>query len=216
MTKRDMRSFLGTVGYYRKFIQGFAKHAWSLTKSTKKTEPRLHSGRRRGTLTFRTCVLNVPLCSDMFLVQTDASVFGVSGVLSVCRDGAELPVGFFSRQLREAETRYSASELECLAVVETIRHFEVYLHGRQFRVETDHKTLESLLSSKVLNGQLTRWALFLQEFQVAISYRPGSRNGNADGLSRQAWEGVSRPDVNEDVHPPECGGDVGVQPDRQP
>ena len=53
-------------------------------------------------------------------------------VLSVSRDGAEQSVGFFSRQLRDAETRYSATELECLAVVETIRHFEVYLHGCPF------------------------------------------------------------------------------------
>ena len=54
-----------------------------------------------------------------------------------------------------------------------------------------------------------------QEFQVTISYRPGSRNGNTDGLSRQAWEGVSRPDVNEDVHPPECRRERCRGPARQ-
>ena len=81
---------------------------------------------------------------------------GVSGVLNVVRDGAELPVGFYSCQLRDAETCYSATELQCLAVVESVRHFEVHLHGRRFNVETDHRALESLLSSRVLNRKPTR------------------------------------------------------------
>ena len=72
-----------------------------------------------------------------------------------------LPVGFYSRQLKDAETRYPATEIECLAVVEAVRHFEVYLHGRPFQMETDHKALESLLSSKMLNRRLTRLSTFL-------------------------------------------------------
>ena len=145
-------------------------------------------------------VLNVPVSSDVFVVQMDASGVGVSGVLSVCRDRVELPVGFFSRQLKEVETRYLATELECLAVVDTVRHFEVYLHGQPFNLETDHKALESLLSSEVLNRRLMRWGLYLQEFPISIKYRPGTKNGNADGLSRQAWRTEIEDDVDEDVH----------------
>ena len=96
-------------------------------------------------------------------------------------------MGSYSRQLRDAETRYSATELECLVVVEAVRHFEV-LHGRPFNVETDHRALESLLSSRVRNRKLTtRRALFLQEFPVTITCRSGKKNQNTDGLSRQAW-----------------------------
>ena len=54
-------------------------------------------------------------------------------------------------------------------------------------METDHKALESLLSSRVLNRKLTRWALFLQEFAMTITYRSGKKNQNADGLTLQAW-----------------------------
>ena len=114
------------------------------------------------------CVCDVCVLAGMyhyrvilFVLQTDASMCGMSGVLNVIRDGAELPVGFYSRQLRNAETHYSATELECLAVVEAVRHFEVHLHGQPFNVETDHRALELLLSSRVLNHKLTRWALFL-------------------------------------------------------
>ena len=101
------------------------------------------------------CVLTIPLCTDHFVLQTDASGKGLSGVLSVFRDGVELPVAFYSWQLRGAETRYSASELKCLAVVDSVRHFQVYLHGRSFLVQDDHKALQSLLSSTKMNGKLT-------------------------------------------------------------
>ena len=130
-------------------------------------------------------VLTVPVSSDVFVLQTNASGCGISGVLSVYRDSQELPVGFYSRQLKDAETRYSATEIECLAVVEAVRHFEVYLNGRPFRVEMDHKALD--ISSKVLNRRLMRRVLFLQEFPMTIAYRPGTKNTNADGLSRQEW-----------------------------
>ena len=80
------------------------------------------------------CVIHCLICvfSPSLCVRTDTSGKGLSGVLSVFRDGVELPVAFYSRQLRGAETCYSTSELECLAVVDSVRHFQVYLHGRSF------------------------------------------------------------------------------------
>ena len=106
-----------------------------------------------------------------------------------------MPVAFYSRPLKERERRYRATEVECLAALEAIRYFEVYV-GRHFTRETDHKALEALLTSKILNRRLSRWALYLQEFNFTIRYRPGKNNGNADGLSRQAWKEVS---VKEDT-----------------
>ena len=77
--------------------------------------------------------MTIPLPNDcFFLLQTDASKKGISGILSVLRDEMELPVAFFSHQLVERERSYAATELEGLAVKESNRHFEVYLHGRQF------------------------------------------------------------------------------------
>ena len=97
-------------------------------------------------------------------MQTDASGKGISGILSVRRNSAELPVAFFSRKLCGAEQNYATLELECLAVVEAVRHFQVYLHGRDFTVQTDHQALEHLLSSNKLNCRLARWALFVQDY----------------------------------------------------
>ena len=81
----------------------------------------------------------MPVGTDDYLLQTDSSGKGIAAVLSVCRDGEELPISFYSKKLSPAETRYSATELEGLAVVRGIQHFGAYLIGRRFRVETDHR-----------------------------------------------------------------------------
>ena len=92
-------------------------------------------------------VLHLPISTDVFILQTDASYVGLSGCLSVCRGEVELPVAFYSRQLKPAETTYIVSEIECLAAVEAFRHFLIYLDGRRFTLETDHRALEYLLSA---------------------------------------------------------------------
>ena len=109
-----------------------------------------------------TCSLIVPQYSDTYVLQTDASVKGISGILSVIQDNKELPVGFYSRKLTAAEQNYAAIELEGLAVVAAILQFEVYLIGRHFVVQTDHRALTFLDSAKHLNPRLTRWCLRLQ------------------------------------------------------
>ena len=128
-------------------------------------------------------------------LHTNASGLGVGGVLSATRAGKEEPVGYYARQLKGVEKMYSATEVEALAVVESIRHFTTYLYGCHFHVITDHRALESLLTSKVLSKRLHRFAMKLQEWDMKITYRPGSSNGNADALSRQEW-----PELKEDNH----------------
>ena len=97
-------------------------------------------------------VLTLPNESDQFVLYTDASGVGVGAVLSVVRGEEELLVGYFSRKLSHSKKKYSAMELECLAVVKAIDHFAVHLWGREFMVVTDHKALQYLDSSKHLNA----------------------------------------------------------------
>ena len=98
--------------------------------------------------------LSIPTSCDVLTLVTDASSLGIGSVLCITRDSVELPVACHSRQLRARERTYSASELEGLAVVEAIHHFEVYLFGASFTVVTDHKALIHLFSSTVLNAKL--------------------------------------------------------------
>ena len=124
----------------------------------------------------------VLLCPDfkrILTLCTDASSIGLGAVLE--QEGHA--VAYFSRALRGAESRYSTVELECLAIVESLKRFRHYLIGRHFQILTDHKPLEWLSSQKSI-GRLWRWALIIQEFDFEINYRPGHKNDNADALSR--------------------------------
>jgi len=132
--------------------------------------------------------LIVPNIDDCLCLACDASSRGVGGVLSVCRNGADLPVAYFSRQTKTREEKYSATELECLAVVESLEHFKAYLIGKHFKLYTDHSALKSLLTSTNLNSRLWRWALKVQDYDMKIYYRKGKDNVIPDALSRQGWE----------------------------
>lgn len=189
-TKKRVRAFLGLTGYYRKFIPGYAEVAAPLTDLTKKSEPNRVKWTDECEQSFQTLkdklcmepVLQSPNFSREFILQTDASDKGIGAVLSQCDDdGTEHPVAFFSRKLLPRETRYSTIEKECLAIKAATR---VYLLGRKFTIQTDHRALEWLDRLKDNNARLTRWSLALQPYQFMVRYRAGSSNNNADGLSR--------------------------------
>ena len=110
------------------------------------------------------------------------------------------------------ERRYAATELEALAIVEAIRHFEVYLKGARFLVETDHKALTFIQTMKRGSPKLMRWAALLQEHNCQLTYRPGSTNVVADTLSRVFDEDACQRDLDnqpllqEQAKPQEVGG----------
>jgi len=84
-----------------------------------------------------TCELCIPMPEDVYSIVTDASGLEIGGVLQVQREGRWEAAAFFSRQLRGAEQRYSATELEALAVVASVSHFAYYLYGHRFTVFTE-------------------------------------------------------------------------------
>ena len=153
--------------------------------------------------------LTLPVPADSFLLQTDASGVGLGAVLSVVRDGEELPVAFYSKKLQPRERRYSASELEGLAVVAAVHHFQPYLISHPFVVETDHKALVFLGSAQHQNGRLARWAMKLQPYSFSIRYRKGALNQNADVLSRLFEEEVNPSLSTPSLTTPEGGGGGG-------
>ena len=140
-------------------------------------------------------IITVLICPDFkrtFTLCTDASIMGLGAVLE--QDGH--PVAYFSRALRNAEVRYSTIELECLAIVESLKRFRHYIIGRHFEILTDHKPLEWLSCQKSF-GKLWRWALIIQELNFEIHYRPGKNNENADTLSRLVSYGSNSGCLNE-------------------
>ena len=193
VTKKDVRSFLGLIGYYRKFVPNFADAAAVLVELTKKGRPDKVIWTRECEIAFDRLkkrmisapVLQVADPSKPFILQTDASDLGLGAVLSQLQSGEEHPVAFASRQLTPAEKKYSVVEKECLAIVWALKHFRMYLFGVQFTIETDHQPLRWLHQMKNTNSRLTRWALAIQPYRFEMKHRPGRLNGNADALSRE-------------------------------
>lgn len=191
-TKKELRSFLGLSGYYRKFIPHYATIAAPLTDLIKKNQPnRLewseqhHSAfQRLKKLISTEPVLVLPNLQQEFVLRTDASNSGLGAILLQEYEGRMWPVAYASRKLLPREKNYSVIEKECLALVWGVQKFSVYLYGRPFKLETDHKPLAYLQTSKNLNGRLMRWALILQPYVMHFQVIKGSANVGADYLSR--------------------------------
>ncbi len=150
--------------------------------------------------------LIVPCTSDIFVLECDASACGVGAVLSVERGKDQYPVTFFSRQLKGAQSRYSAQELEGLALFEEVRHFAFYLYGNRFTVVTDHRGLVTLMSARQENRTLYNWVFRLTEFDFEIS----RENGLADCLSRCYDKKVQMCAVDGHSASQKEGGDVDI------
>ncbi len=195
-TKKQLRAFLGTVNFYRKYIPKIHQWTSKLTPATSDAMPASVKWEKPMEEAFsylcKSLVshvsLCIPTCNDEFVVETDASATGVGGVLSIRRKQKLHPVAYYSSQLQGAEKNYAAQDLEGLALVKTIRHFSFFLYGRPFEVITDHKSLTSITTGPQRNKRILRWALELTNYMFSVVYRKGTENTVADWLSRQCGE----------------------------
>lgn len=191
-SKKCLRSFLGFISFYRKFIPNLATVTAPLTDMLKKDvkEPLSYSVDQLSCFKKIKCffssqpVLRLPDVNLPFVVRTDGSGFGIGAVLLQYYDNTPFPVSYASRKLTTSEVKFSTVERECLAIVFAIQKFSVYLLGKPFLLEVDHRPLVYLNKMKNLNSRLARWSLCLQPYNYTIVYLPGSENVGADYLSR--------------------------------
>ena len=193
---QQLRSFLGLVNYYGKFIPNLAtrlhplnallsvgtKWKWSeeCVKAFEDVKEQITSAR---VLTHYNPKLPITLAAD-------ASAYGVGAVIShVFSDGTEHPIAFASRTLTSSERNYAQIEKEALSIIFAVKKFHKYLYGRKFRLITDHKPLVTILGPKkgiptLAAARLQRWAILLSAYKYEIQYKSTNDHGNADGLSR--------------------------------
>lgn len=198
--QKHIKSFLGLVGYYRKFIPKFAQLAKPLTTLLRKDTPFIFGEKQKEA--FKTLknilttepILQYPKFENPFILTTDASNEAIGAVLSQGDIGSDLPIAYFSKTLSPAEQNYSTTEKELLAIIKSVKHFRPYLYGIKFTIVTDHRPLQWLYNHKELSGKLFRWRVKLMEYDYEIKYKPGKQNSNADALSRPVLAIGDRPE----------------------
>lgn len=190
-TTKQIKGFLGLLGYYRKFIPNFAKITKPLTQCLKKdatinvNDPAYRKCFEHcKTLLTNEPILQYPDFTKTFHLTTDASNYAIGAVLSQGPIGQDRPIAYASRTLNSHEINYSTIEKELLSIVWATKYFRPYLFGRKFNIMTDHKPLQWLFSLREPNSKLVRWRLKLEEFDYNIQYKKGTQNKVADPLSR--------------------------------
>lgn len=188
----ELRSFLGTASYYRKFCKSFCDIARPLHKLTEKQNAfvwtvECDSAFKKLKQALTTApILGYPRSDSEYILDCDCSGYGIGAVLSQKQDGVERVISYYSKSLTKAERNYCVTRRELLAVVNSVKHYHHYLYGTpKFTIRTDHSALRWLLKSfKNPEGQISRWIEALSAYHFEIEHRAGRSHGNCDGLSR--------------------------------
>ncbi|VDH99565.1 Hypothetical predicted protein [Mytilus galloprovincialis] len=206
--QKQIRSFLGLTNYYRKFIEGYSHITTSLNHLLRNDIPFEWSEKCQKAfdqLKKALCsapILVYPNMSKPFILTTDASGTAIGYILGqLDSKGQEKVIAYGGRSLTQGERAWGVSELECLAVLEGIKSYHVYLANSHFKVYTDHQALKWLTNIKQSTGRLARWSVLLQGYSYDICFCPGKKNGNADCLSRREYSDFQSSSEPEDVIP---------------
>jgi hypothetical protein len=195
-TVTELRSWLGVTNHYRRFIPEYSNVAAPLTDCFRgsvqgkhlKWTPSMH----KAFDTLLDCLTSAPILRKFdpslpTFVAVDASETSraVGGVLSQQDEHGMRPVAYFSRKMNDTEMRYGVRDKELLACKECLQHWRMFLLGRPFTLQSDHKSLQYLRASKQLTGRPARWQDFFSEYDFNdIVYVKGCDNVIADLLSR--------------------------------
>lgn len=197
-TVREVRSFLGFVGYYRRFIPAFAQKAAPLhallrgtaggkTRQIEWTSECEESFHRLKQALLEAPVLAYADFASPFRLYTDTSLHGLGAVLAQVQDGRERVIAYASRGLHDTEKHdenYSAFKLELLALKWAVTDkFKDYLWGASFQIFTDHRPLLHLRTAR-LGAVEQRWVAQLANYDFSLCHKPGAEHKNADALSR--------------------------------
>ncbi|KAA1116677.1 hypothetical protein PGT21_050140 [Puccinia graminis f. sp. tritici] len=193
----ELQRFIGFSNFYRRFIDHFSGIARPLHDLTKDKTPYVwddHCNKAFETLktAFTTApVLKIANPYRPFVLECDCSDFALGAVLSqICDKDQELhPVAYLSRSLVQSEKNYEIFDKELLAIVASFKEWRHYLEGNPNRLQaivyTDHRNLESFMTTKQLTRRQARWAETMGCFDFEIVFRPGRQSSKPDALSRR-------------------------------
>ena len=201
-TYTKVKSFVGLVGHYRRFIKGFTKIAASLydltsgdNKENKSEHIDLSPDAREAFDHLKAACLQAPILvfpdfNKPFLLETDAPRRGLGAVLSQKQaDGQYHPIAYASRVMNETEQRYHSNKQEFLTLKWAVtEQFHEYLspYGKnrnKFVVRTNNNPLTYIFSSANLDAAGQQWVACLASYNFSLEYQKGKDNTVADFLS---------------------------------
>jgi hypothetical protein len=221
-TVKDVRSFLGFCSYYRRYVPHFADISTPLCELTQKskefrwTQQCEDAFQELKLQLANSPVLAYPLDDELYILDTDASEFGIGAVLTQLQPPSETflmkmekqksalemktgkeerVISFFSRALTKSERNYCVTRKELLAVIASIKQYRHFLLGRKFLIRTDHRPLQWVFKLQDPTGQIARWQETLASYDFDLIYRPGHKHGNADGMSRRPYGEAENPNI---------------------
>ena len=196
---KELRTFLGKIAYYRKFISQFSHTAaplYNLLSKDAGVDPdtlQLNKEEQQSFRTLRKALTTAPILAypdfhspKPFILDTDWShdPGAIGAVLSQEQGGEERVICYGARKLSKSERNYSSNKGELLAVIHFMRLWKYYLQPRPFILRTDHQALKWLETMEQPAGMTQRWLETLGNNHFTVQFRKGTMHGNADSLSR--------------------------------
>jgi hypothetical protein len=181
---KQLRGFLGLTCYYRRFIRNYGLISKPLTRLLKKV-PFLWTSHTQEAFALlkealiQALVLAIPDFRKQFIIETDASDLGMGAILM--QEGHPMSL---SKAFCPTNQALSTYEKECLAILIAIDKWRSYLHGQEFILRTDHRSLLHLTDQKVISRIQQKALLKLMDMQYKLQYKKGISNAVVDALSR--------------------------------
>ena len=187
---KQVKQFLGLVGYYRKFIPRFADISRILTKLTRKDQE------FKWTPECDKCfymlkdylqeapILRYPDPAASYTLYTDASKYAYAGVLTQRQDDTDHPVAYVSGLFRGSQLNWAALTKEAYAIYMSVKKLSFYLDSACITVCSDHLPLKRFLEKNTLNAKVNNWAVELESQKIYFVFIQGTKIVLADTLSR--------------------------------
>ena len=187
---KQVKQFLGLVGYYRKFVPHFSDIARPLTQLTRKNEGFNWSTECDKCFHMlkdylqEAPILRYPDPTANYILYIDASKYAYAGVLTQSIDGTDHPVAYTSGLFRGFQLNWAALTKEAYAIYMSVKKLSFYLDSAQITLRSDHLPLKKFLEKNTMNAKVNNWAVELESQNINFEFITGTKNVLADTLSR--------------------------------
>ena len=187
---KQVKQFLGLVGYYRKFVPCFSDIARPLTQLTQKNEGFNWSTECDKCFhMLKDYLQEAPILRYLdptadYILYTDSSKYAYAGVLTHSIDGTDYPVAYTSGLFRGSQLNWASLTKEAYAIYMSVKKLSFYLDSAQITLRSDHLLLKMFLEKNTMNAKVNNWAVELESQNINFEFIAGTKNVLADTLSR--------------------------------